>query len=608
MSAYNIFESDIFHISGLTPYSKTAVTLCFHMTHKDATPIMQDENGQWRVMMEAHGRDILLSIVPKEMRIAFIGKDNHSTQAQLIRVEPYANGAKAAVVISADDWDEKPHNHATFQKAAQACQKRGLWLTAAIVSGSISEEGWRDIGELFADGHIEVASHSLTHPGKAPYKEKLMQELVESRKILFERIPGCDVACWVEPSGYLDRSVAKNLVRASYLVSRSTQQGRMGFCEYTLYDCFLRAGITAMLEEYTLEHANDVFDRCVKTQGIYHAAMHPRMLDWSGEGWIYKHLDHISGRDDIWYTSLGELYRYRYNATQALKITRAGKILHQPASNWQRFLATLLVNLRMQLDSAHILWRRYLNQGTPKDRVARYMRWQMHCIPGWFAPPDTKLWQHLLDEQSKCIKGSLAEIGIHHGRSFMPLAMARKEGEKALAVDFFMDTPGYWPHRERNFHRHLARHQLRLCEEEIFKGNSKELSAEDIRKRVGELRFFHIDGGHGYKDVRSDLQLASKVLSPQGIIVLDDFMNPSHPEVGFSAYDWLKENTDFAPFAVTPSKLYITRAENVELYQKILTLTPYKQISILQYRLPLFSASLPTRALNRFLSLLRNGF
>lgn len=43
-------------------------------------------------------------------------------------------------------------------------------------------------------------------------------------------------------------------------------------------------------------------------------------------------------------------------------------------------------------------------------------------------------------------------------------------------------------------------------------------------------RFFSVDGGHHFEAARSDLQLASCLLAPHGILSIDDFFHSGYDE------------------------------------------------------------------------------
>ena len=60
-------------------------------------------------------------------------------------------------------------------------------------------------------------------------------------------------------------------------------------------------------------------------------------------------------------------------------------------------------------------------------------------IEGWFDPRILPFYAVIDAMQRRSLSGHLGEIGVHHGKSFLPLAlMARGQGEEmAVAVDLF---------------------------------------------------------------------------------------------------------------------------------------------------------------------------
>ncbi len=139
----------------------------------------------------------------------------------------------------------------------------------------------------------------------------------------------------------------------------------------------------------------------------------------------------------------------------------------------------------------------------------------------------------------------MAEIGVHHGRSFFILAKARHQSERALAVDVFEDDALYQdPHgfgRGVRFKQNCHRLGVALADNEIYTGLSSTLDAAEIKRRVGPVRFFSVDGGHRYDDVSHDSAWPRPRSRPRGIIVADDFMNPQWPEVTLAVTHWLRE-------------------------------------------------------------------
>ena len=194
---------------------------------------------------------------------------------------------------------------------------------------------------------------------------------------------------------------------------------------------------------------------------------------------------------------------------------------------------------------------------------------------------DVALFRSLLECQANLsIYGAPAEIGVHLGRSFFLLCAARRDGERALAVDLFADDTLYTDSsgkgRGYTFHANRAKLGVVLSQEEIFKGYSNTLTADEIRRRIGEVRLFSVDGGHMYDDVLGDLKLAADVMVKDGIIAIDDFMNGAWPEVTFASYDWFKQvGMDWVPFASTPAKLLVARQGHAEKYISAIEADPY---------------------------------
>ena len=59
-------------------------------------------------------------------------------------------------------------------------------------------------------------------------------------------------------------------------------------------------------------------------------------------------------------------------------------------------------------------------------------------VPGFFEPALLPVLMALdARQRSLEIHGAVGEIGVYHGRSFVPLALLRREGEVAVAIDCF---------------------------------------------------------------------------------------------------------------------------------------------------------------------------
>ncbi len=205
-----------------------------------------------------------------------------------------------------------------------------------------------------------------------------------------------------------------------------------------------------------------------------------------------------------------------------------------------------------------------------------YLTRSMSAVSGYLLPLDAEIICALLSYQDEAkIAGNLCEIGVHHGKLFLMLALARRAGDRALAVDLFEDDElnagGRHAGRDRALFEHAKRLGVALSEEETFKTSSLDIQPADILTRTrGPIRFFSVDGGHLYHHVANDLALAEKTLHEDGIIAVDDFFNAGWMDVTFATYDFLRDRSHIVPFAVTSKKLYLAPTQAAEKYKTAL--------------------------------------
>jgi hypothetical protein len=202
--------------------------------------------------------------------------------------------------------------------------------------------------------------------------------------------------------------------------------------------------------------------------------------------------------------------------------------------------------------------------------ASQYIKKYMGSVHGWISVSDAKIFAALLELQVMyAISGAVVEIGVHHGRSFILLALARRGSERALAIDLFEDdelninTPGR--NRRSQFFKNCARFDLSGIE--AVKSCSLALTPEAIRSQVGGVRFFSIDGGHQFGEVHHDITLAYESIIPEGIVAIDDFCNRAWPEVTFASFEFLRHHARMVPFLITDGKLYCSMRGSEELYR-----------------------------------------
>jgi predicted O-methyltransferase YrrM len=156
-------------------------------------------------------------------------------------------------------------------------------------------------------------------------------------------------------------------------------------------------------------------------------------------------------------------------------------------------------------------------------------------------------WSVLLCAQSSnARRGDLLEIGVEFGTSAFLLMESMRPDEHLTLIDLAVTAE--WregiegPYRDRNNHSFIV-------------GSSLELAPSQLPDKC---RWIHIDGGHLYHHVESDLELTANSLQSDGILVLDDFFEIRWPDVTAAVMDYLRENRHIVPFMLVNRKLYCT--------------------------------------------------
>lgn len=206
---------------------------------------------------------------------------------------------------------------------------------------------------------------------------------------------------------------------------------------------------------------------------------------------------------------------------------------------------------------------------------AAYSRSGKNSVNGWLARTDSEMIACLLQEQTRggC-RGAVAEIGVHHGKSFILMALCNLP-DPCYAIDVFgnqrLNIDGSGKGDKQIFLSHLARFGIAAESIVIDERLSGAVSPDDIVSRVGRTRFFHIDGGHHLDAIRHDLQLAEAALTDDGIIAIDDVFRPEWPEVSVGTFAHLAHaQCELTIFAIGFNKTYLCRKQNAAGYRKAL--------------------------------------
>jgi hypothetical protein len=198
-------------------------------------------------------------------------------------------------------------------------------------------------------------------------------------------------------------------------------------------------------------------------------------------------------------------------------------------------------------------------------------------VEGYIDPPDALVFLSLLRAQENSgLSGGVAEIGVFYGRSYFLFRKICGGEDKILGIDLF-DLEQDGEGRVTQYDRFLdngKRLGLPVDEALIIRGDSTGVSPHQVTDRVGQVRFFSIDGGHMLHHVRSDSRLAIEALAPHGIIAFDDTFNPAWPEVTVGVADLLREREDYASFCMTKYKTYVCRRAMHQFYSDVIAGAP----------------------------------
>jgi len=260
--------------------------------------------------------------------IKITDSDGNNIDATYLAMSEYYDNRDAAVTATADDWAFWNNNE--FVQTCQNFRSFNLWLSCAIVTDGADLNTWIDIQTHLDSGYVEAISHSRTHP-YVPYDDLegevlgSMQDIIDNLDLPAHNSYGNHeyVYAWVAPYGEYDDAIDSMVSVAKYLVPRLYYGNEHGFSnwdqELYKYDpvgVSREVGpnwggpydITGTTDTTDL---NNTFDEVLLDGGVYHVMCHPIRIDW-GQDYPWVHLEHISNRNNVWYTGFGHLYAYHF--------------------------------------------------------------------------------------------------------------------------------------------------------------------------------------------------------------------------------------------------------------------------------------------------------
>jgi hypothetical protein len=210
------------------------------------------------------------------------------------------------------------------------------------------------------------------------------------------------------------------------------------------------------------------------------------------------------------------------------------------------------------LDPVHKIDRNKLN----------YYLFGMNFIEGWFTKEAAQIFLCIDYMQKKeGIAGNLFEIGAHHGRSSIMLALMADPVKESLGLcDLFSKQEYNISDSGKGDKKILINNLSSYFDEinfvKIYEKQSKELTTQECKN----CRFFHIDGGHSVDETYNDLSIAADSITETGVVAIDDFCNIVYPEVIEGVYRFLNNRKSLAPFALAFNKLFLCSPKRQSWY------------------------------------------
>lgn len=213
-------------------------------------------------------------------------------------------------------------------------------------------------------------------------------------------------------------------------------------------------------------------------------------------------------------------------------------------------------------------------------RSRRYLLSGLRQVDGWLVPTTAHILATLAEQQTSLgIRGDLAEIGIHHGKSFLVLANSIAAGEKIFAIDVFDDqhkNPDQSGLGDRQvFLKNINLHASGIPLEIIQESSLDLPSIGWPQGHANSIRFFSIDGSHTREATLNDLKIAQRTTKDGGIVAVDDLLSAHWLGVISGLSDYLASGGELVPFAIIPDKLLLSKGQGFKETWKELIRSQY---------------------------------
>jgi hypothetical protein len=206
-----------------------------------------------------------------------------------------------------------------------------------------------------------------------------------------------------------------------------------------------------------------------------------------------------------------------------------------------------------------------------REKFAVYKRRHKY-IDGWIHPFTAWFMFELTYDQSTLgLGGAIAEIGVHQGKSFLPMYLGTEKNEHAVAIDVFeqqqYNKDGSGKGDRTRFLDNLKAITGGDEGVRIISRPSESVTPDEVLQS-GPVRIFSVDGSHTEEATFADLNLAAATIAPGGAIFLDDLFQPAWPEVLGGTSRFVAKTPAVVPVFVVPGKVMFCDRQFVEIYHE----------------------------------------
>jgi hypothetical protein len=142
------------------------------------------------------------------------------------------------------------------------------------------------------------------------------------------------------------------------------------------------------------------------------------------------------------------------------------------------------------------------------EEYKKYIK-KMYKVRGWFSEESAKLFALLLTiQRNHELNGDILEFGVYHGKSAILLGYFLYSNDKLVVNDIFesqhlnisLSGGTYHPPSIDKFTSNYKKFHANISNLTIYSCSSDQIKNVDVNPR-----FIHIDAGHSFEELRTDL-------------------------------------------------------------------------------------------------------